>query len=45
MKTGEIILFSAMAALTVALVLTAERVDDDEAEVTRSPPPIIEEVF
>ena len=42
MKTGEIILFSTVAALAVALALSAKVVDDDSS----SPRPsiIIEEV-
>ncbi|AGE59187.1 hypothetical protein PBCVOR070422_683R [Paramecium bursaria Chlorella virus OR0704.2.2] len=43
MKTGEIILFSTVAALAAALVLTAKVVDDDISPSPR-PPIIIEEV-
>jgi len=43
MKTGEIILFSTVAALAVALALTAKVVDDDTPPSPR-PPIIIEEV-
>lgn len=45
MKTGEIILFSTVAALAVALALTAKVIDEEET-TPLSPPPgiIIEEV-
>jgi len=43
MKTGEIILFSTVAALAAALVLTAKVVDDDISPSPR-PPIVIEEV-
>ena len=44
MKTGEIILFSTVAALAVALALTAKVVDDDDTPPSPRPPIIIEEV-
>jgi hypothetical protein len=41
MRVGEIVLFSAMAALTMALVLSAKILPEEERE---RPPIIIEEV-
>jgi hypothetical protein len=43
MKTGEIVLFSAVTALAVALVLSVKKVDEEPQYAPR-PPIIIEEI-
>ena len=44
MKTGEIVLFSAVTALAVALVLSVKKVDEEPQYYTPRPPIIIEEI-